>query len=190
LHELTNSYFDTLIDAMRDRGVEFASGLNIHEIETAEKTHNFRFPPDLRSFLMRALPIGKSFPDWRDPSSKLILGMLSWPADSMCFDIEHDQFWLPDWGARPNSLEFAFEKARNAVSEAPFLIPVYGHRYMPADPCSTGNPIFSVYQTDIIYYGFDLCSYLSNEFGVPNPFPTPDEPREIKFWSELERLNG
>jgi hypothetical protein len=44
--------------------------------------------------------------------------------------------------------------------------------------------------TDIIYYGFDLPSYLFAEFGVPNPLPIRDSPREIEFWSELERLNG
>jgi hypothetical protein len=53
-----------------------------------------------------------------------------------------------------------------------------------------GNPVFSVYQTDVIYYGFDLPSYLFEEFGVPNPFPRPERPREIELWSELERLNG
>ena len=70
------------------------------------------------------------------------------------------------------------------------MIPVFAHRYLPASPWASGNPVFSIYQTDIIYYGLNLPSYLFAEFGVPNPFPTSDTPREIEFWSELERLNG
>ena len=108
----------------------------------------------------------------------------------MCFDVEHNSFWLTAWGPRPDSLENAQARAREAVRSAPFLIPIFCHRYLPAWPCEAANPVFSVYQTDIIYYGFDLPSYLFAEFGVPNPFPVPAKPREVEFWSELERLNG
>lgn len=107
----------------------------------------------------------------------------------MCFDIEHDSFWLPAWGPKPGTSEAAQAMARRAVRAAPFLIPVFSHRYLPASPCEAGNPVFSVYQTDIIYYGFDLPSYLSAEFEVPNPYPVPESPKEIEFWSELVRLN-
>ena len=122
--------------------------------------------------------------------SGLIQDQLAWPADGMCFDIEHNAFWLPAWGPKPDSLEEAAARARHAVRVAPFLIPICGHRYLPAEPCESGNPVFSVHQTDIIYYGLDLPSYLLAEFDAPNPFAVPDSPREIEFWSELERLSG
>ncbi len=184
------NYFDTAVRAMRDRGVEFAPGLTAHQVRTAEAEYGFRFPPDLCAFLEHALPLGERFPDWRSPGSEFIRDRLAWPADSMCFDIEHNTFWLPAWGPKPESMEEAHAKARQAVRSAPLLIPVFGHRYLPALPCEPGNPVFSVYQTDIIYYGLDLSSYLFAEFDVPNPFPVPDSPREIEFWSDLERLNG
>jgi hypothetical protein len=48
--------------------------------------------------------------------------------------------------------------------------------------------VFSIYQTDIIYYGADLFDYLSNEFGyyfgrAGHVFN--GGARRIEFWSEL-----
>ena len=188
--EMDPNYLQAAIQAMRDQGIEFASGLSSSQIQAAETAHGFSFPSDLRAFLEHSLPLGECFPDWRSPGSGFIQDRLAWPADSMCFDIEHNSFWLPEWGPKPDSLDEAQAKARQAVQAAPILIPIFGHRYLPASPCEPGNPVFSVYQTDIIYYGLDLSSYLFAEFHVPNPFPVPDSPREIEFWSQLERLNG
>lgn len=184
------AYLDSVVKVMREHGVKFANGLTSSQIEAAEAEYGFCFPPDLRIFLEYALPLGERFPDWRTPRSKAIQKMLAWPADGMCFDIKHNTFWLPAWGARPNSTRAAQEMAREAVWAAPFMIPIYGHRYIPAVPCESGNPIFSVHQADIIHYGFNLPLYLYAEFEVPNPFPIPDRPREIELWSELVRLNG
>jgi hypothetical protein len=75
------------------------------------------------------------------------------------------------------------------VARAPILIPVYSHRFIPAALSEAGNPVFSVYQTDIIHYGLDLPSYLHAEFDACNPYPVPSEPKEIRFWSELVRMN-
>jgi hypothetical protein len=58
------------------------------------------------------------------------------------------------------------------------MIPVYGHRYTPAEsPVLGAYPVFSVVQTDVIYYGRDVDSYLKVEFaGEPvifaNTIPT------------------
>ena len=188
--DLPPEYLEVVGGTLRNHGVRIAPGLTESELSAAEAAHGFRFPPDLRSLLAHALPEAEQFPDWRHPDSAFIADRLAWPADSMCFDVEHDGFWLPAWGPRPETLEAAWTRAREAVRAAPFLIPLHAHRYLPAVPCIAGNPVFSVYQTDIIYYGFDLPSYLAAEFGVPNPLPAPEEPREIEFWSELEQLNG
>lgn len=152
----------------------------------------FSSPPDLRSLYQYAFPVGPKFPAWRNPASEFIRGILAWPAGSICFDVEHDAFWLDGiWETRPSDLEEAKEYARARVREAPFLIPIFGHRFLPATPSEAGNPVFSVYQTDVIIYGMDLPSYLHAEFSVPNPFPAPEYPsKEISFWSELERRNG
>jgi hypothetical protein len=53
---------------------------------------------------------------------------------------------------------------RDLAAAAPRLIPVFGHRYLLAEPCQTGNPVLSIYQTDVVVYGADLRCYLLAEF--------------------------
>jgi hypothetical protein len=82
--------------------------------------------------------------------------------------------------------------ARAAVEAAPRLIPVFAHRYLPAEPEDAGNPVFSVHQTDIIHYGADLRSYLANEFGTPDPtiVIVGGTPRRIRLWTDLVEANS
>jgi hypothetical protein len=47
--------------------------------------------------------------------------------------------------------------------QAPKLIPINGHRMMPDRLRSAGNPVRSIYQTEIIFYGFDLDDCLRHE---------------------------
>jgi hypothetical protein len=53
---------------------------------------------------------------------------------------------------------------------------------MPDKPHLPGNPVFSVHQTDIIHYGFDLADYLRHEFDLSGREPWPEEVRPIRFW--------
>jgi hypothetical protein len=110
------------------------------------------------------MPSGKGFPAWRELDNPKLSESFSWPFEGMCFDIEHNIFWPNEWGERPPDLQLAFEVARGHIARAPVLIPIRGHRYLPATPCIAGNPVFSVYQADIIIYGVDLENYLHNEF--------------------------
>src|SRR5262249_25570279 len=155
-----------------------------------EAEHGFCFPPDYRAFLMFALPVSNGFVDWRNGDRGQIHNQLSWPYEGMCFDIKHNAFWLDDaWGKRPSELTEACAIAKLAIDQAPRLIPVAGHRYIPDAPCEEGNPIFSVYQTDIIYYGRDLFEYLENEFGYyffgHARYQISEPVKQITFWSEL-----
>lgn len=186
---MDDTYLHLLADRLASQGIDLAPGLSKAELEAVESTLGFHFPPDLRLLLTFMVPLSGRFPDWRNPDSEAIRDRLSWPADGICFDIEHNNFWMNTWGEKPDDLETAWQIARRAVAEAPLLIPIYGHRYLPAEPCEAGNPIFSIYQTDIIYYGFDLSSYFANECRLPNPYTSTESPREIRFWSELGRMN-
>ncbi len=52
--------------------------------------------------------------------------------------------------------------------------------------------MFSVYQTDIIYYGANLSHYFENETSAPQENwerPWPDC-RYIRFWSDLVERNN
>jgi hypothetical protein len=184
---------EKLVAALRNHGIEFESGLSPGEFATIESIYGFSFPPDLREFLELGLPISDDFPNWRTgrraPTGKTdeIAGLLDWPARGMCFDIENSGFWLRDWGPRPDNLEDSLRIARAAVEKAPRLIPVFSHRFLPAEPGSAGNPVLSVYQTDIIYYGDDLVSYFANEFKLDlSTGKNGNEiPRRIRFWNDI-----
>lgn len=186
---LEKRYLRSVVWALRARGVWVSRGLKERELQRVEEVLGTALPPDLRSFLAFAMPRGERFPNWRDPSSEAIAQRLAWPADGICFDIERNAFWLQEWGPRPGDLDEAKAVAREHVARAPLLIPIFAHRYLPARPCLAGNPVFSVYQTDIIFYGHDLPSYLENEFGVRNPYPTPATPRGIELWTRLAYLD-
>lgn len=175
-----------LLAELRERGTAVEDGLTEAEARDTEYRFGFRFPPDLRALLQTGLPVGDRFPDWRDGNESRLWGQLNWPLEGMQLDIEHNAFWLDEWGPRPGSRDEAFRMAAQAVGSAPRLIPIVGHRYIPAEPARAGNPVFSVYQTDIIIYGNDLLSYLAAEFhGVASWHTPPLDTRPIRFWSEL-----
>ncbi len=167
--------------------VDFDAGLTDAEIAAVQTRFGFRFPPDFCSFLQTALPRGPMFPDWRSGEESAIREWLDFPRQGILFDIEHGGFWLEEWGPAPQSLEEAFRIASELVAAAPRLIPIYGHRMMSDEPHLPGNPVFSVHQTDIIHYGFDLADYLRHEFHLPGREPWPERVRSIRFW-DLDRF--
>jgi hypothetical protein len=179
------AYLESVAATLRCRGVTVEPGLSGLEISAAEVLFGFAFPQDLRELLKFMLPVGDQFPDWRDGSENILRERLGWPADGHCFDVEHNGLWLSSWGPKPENLQDAFAVARRAVAAAPALIPVYSHRYIPAEPVDSGNPVYSVHQTDIIYYGEDLASYLNHEFQVPLPVWAARRPRRIRFWADV-----
>jgi hypothetical protein len=185
--------FNEAQSVLAGAGVQIAGGLTEHEFLRVEQRFGFKFPPDLRAFLAIGLPVSHQWVDWRNADQAAIRKRFDWPLEGICFDIEHNRFWLDEWGERPADLQEAFDVARRAVAEAPVLIPICSHRYIPADPSEPGNPVFSVYQTDIIYYGADLMDYLQNEFSYyfgRTGYAMTKVPRRVRFWSRLAEENG
>ena len=188
-----------------NRGIQLDSGLSDGEVERTENYFGFRFPFDLRGLLQTALPVGGkpgmqsgAFPNWRSGDLNELEGRLNWPFEGMAFDIENNVFWLDEWGTKPDNTSEALKIAQEKVSEAPRLIPVYSHRYIPSEPSVSGNPVFSVHQTDIIYYGQNLWDYFEQEFGEHDEGWYGGERysnftreqylaahRHISFWSDL-----
>jgi hypothetical protein len=169
-----------LIQLLRGASLEFEPGLSDHEVDRIQDIFGFHFPTDLRSFLQTAVPFWNS-PRWHSASEIDIWSWLDEPMRGLLFDVEHSEFWLPEWGERPADLPDALMIARARIGAAPKLIPILGHRYMPAKPYDPGNPVFSVHQADIIYYGFDLEDYLRHEFNLPRK-DWPAEVKQIEFW--------
>jgi hypothetical protein len=180
-----------IIRQLTERGIQFVAGLSDEEVAQVEARFQFQFPPDLRAFLQMGLPISSGFVDWRnglrsEDEAINLIGRLDWPLEGMLFDIQHNNFWVEDWGIKPNDFDLQAEIARRYYDTYPKLIPIYSHRYISSQPHVAGNPVFSVYQMDIIYYGYDLVTYFANEFSIePLPYHVlPEEPRVIAFWSE------
>ena len=174
---------------IRARGFSIERGLSSGELDHAEKRFGFQFPPDLADLLREGLPAGSGYPRWRDPDAALET-QLAWPLEGLLFDVEHSTFWVPEWGPRPSDTSAAKAIASAAIKEAPTLVPVCGHRYVPAEPSDAGNPVFSVYQSDIIYYGHDLASYFEAELGSGYERAIRfDAIRPIRFWGRVEELN-
>jgi hypothetical protein len=182
---MDENYLKTLVRHLEEKGISFAVGLSDTEINEIESSYGFHFPPDLKAFLQYALPVSERFLNWRKDPEDEIRDRLEWPLGGMCFDIKHSTFWLKEWGPKPSDLKEAFAIARQAVAKAPVLIPIYSHRYLPAEPNQPGNPVLSVHQTDIILYGNDLASYLSNEFEIPCPDWAAKTPSPIRFWEDV-----
>jgi len=109
---MDDGYLDTVVDYLFMRGVELGPGLKDNEVDAIERRCTFRFPPDLRMFLQRVHPLGRTtpppnaivvggpFPDWRNAPDDYIQLRFKGILHGICFDIEHG-FWNPAWGTRP-----------------------------------------------------------------------------------------
>jgi hypothetical protein len=188
---MNNQQAFEIISALTRKGIHFETGLNDNEVEKIESKFHFLFPDDLRLFLQNGLHISEGFVNWRqglvsEGMAENINSRLNWPLDGMIFDIKNNDFWFEQWGERPDGLQDRIALATKFYLTYPRLIPVYDHRYIPSRPHQAGNPVFSIQQMDIIYYGYDLISYFTKEFKIelPGDCEVLTEPNvEIEFWS-------
>lgn len=167
-------------------GTRWLGGLAEEQLAAIERAWALRFPPDYRLFLQRLHAVDRPMrcTRWyRSPAggpSQLTLvdgpAFYNWLTDEaflrsaledvvsgLQFDVEQNGLWLPQWGERQATEEARAQRVRELVAAAPHLIPVYDHRYLLAEPCQAGNPVFSIVQSDIIVYGADLRTYLFSE---------------------------
>lgn len=182
-----------IIRKLKVKKVKFEHGLSDKEVQQIENKFNLRFPPDLQYFLQKELPISNGFVNWRLGLQSKIEAMdirkrIDWPFSGIVFDIEHNAFWMEEWGEKSNDLNENIMVAEIYYETYPKMIPIYSHRYIPSEPHKTGNPVFSIYQTDIIYYGYDLAHYFAHEFRfeLSDKFPIIDAPNHIDFWGDIE----
>ncbi|MET9869000.1 hypothetical protein ABZZ16_23000 [Streptomyces sp. NPDC006386] len=175
----------------------FEPGLTEAEFTRIEREYGFEFADDHRAFLAAGLPVNvppedgetwsKPWPEWRGGDADSLRRQLDWPVEGVLLGVEHNGFWYEGWGERPVDGTAALDTARRLLAEAPVLVPVFAHRYLPAGRGSFGHPVLSMWQTDIIYYGLDLLDYVRHEFDEArgevdknwNPQAT------VPFWRDL-----
>jgi hypothetical protein len=161
--------------------MKWGRGYSRSELDAAQEKFGLLFPPDLHALLREKRPPNGH--DWTGDEEP-IRRMLAWPLEGLLFDVEQNGLWWPEWGERPKSETERAEIVASVVAAAPKLIPVYGHRFIPEEPHEGGNPVFSVYQSDIILYGTNLENYLENEFSRPHRYRLGGEAKPIRFWSD------
>ncbi len=164
-------------------------GLSDVEITAVEERFGFRFAADHRTFLQAGLPLGEGWPDWRNGSPEDLRSRLAQPREGVLFGVGHNGFWYRGWGVRPEDRREALAVADARLREAPQLVPVFSHRYLPGIADRTGLPVMSVHQTDIICYGNDLADYLHHEFGGP-AHDLPCARLQVPFWSHFLNASG
>ncbi len=177
-------------------GARWLPGLPDAFIGAIEQQWAVRFPSDYRLFLRHLhAPVRPSrFSNWLTGTDEIHAAFDALP-DGICFDVEHNDLWRPAWGERPVTPEARAAVVREQLRRAPRLIPIYGHRYLLAEPWQAGNPVLSIHQTDGIVYGANLRQYLFVEcaglLGIEPPcraealagLTVPLE--SVPFWGEL-----
>ena len=114
----------------------------------------------------------------------MLAGRLAWPVDSIVFDVLNNVFWPSTWGVRPDDVVSAEATARWHLNRVPRMVPFFSHRYLPAAP-AIDPPVYSIYQTDVIYYGDNLLDYVAHEFGSGPRHPGGVTRSRTPFWSDL-----
>jgi hypothetical protein len=153
------------IAILKASNIPLEDGLAPNEIQEIERRFGFEFSPDHRQLLESAQPAGTGWLHWRKDSVDRLQTALDWPLEGLLFDVENNEFWPPAWGPKPTSLSDQQRIATQRIKSWPVLIPLFGHRYMPATPAPSGTPVFSIYQSDVIVYGRNLLEYLQHELG-------------------------
>ncbi|GHG37708.1 hypothetical protein [Streptomyces zaomyceticus] len=167
---------------------EIGPGLDERELDDVEARFGFSFAADHRVFLGAGLPLGTSWPDWRDGDPGQLADLLARPVEGMLFDVERNGFWHPSWSPRPSGTAEAVRVARAESASVPQLVPVFAHRFLPGTAGEWGHPVLSVQQTDVIFYGNDLADYIRREFIGASSGLTAHA--TVDFWSYFVEDGG
>lgn len=161
--------------------VRWTKGYTEAELDRAQNRFDLVFPPDLVALLRRKRPLEGH--DWTD--DRAIRRALDWPFVGLLKSVESGRLWWPEWGKLPSNARAREQVLREVISHAPKLIPLLGHRYLPEKPHETGNPVLSIFYTDVVYYGANLKDYFEREFAGWHSKPWPAQIKYIPFWSDF-----
>lgn len=179
---------DELVEAalasLTRAGVRLETGLSRAEQKAIEARFGFTFAPDHAALLSACLPVGEGWPDWRGEPEDSLARRFDAPVEGALFDVSVNSFWPVSWGVKPEDPVTAAGAARRRLLLWPRMVPLHSHRYMAAGPA--GRVVFSIHQTDVIYYGSNLLDYFRREFGSFGDQPFVDA-YPLWPWSQLAR---
>ncbi|XP_057763293.1 uncharacterized protein LOC130983129 [Arachis stenosperma] len=187
------AYAAALMDRLKSSNIIVSDGLSDAEFSQLESKFNITFPPDLRAILHHGLPISPGFPNWRSSSDQQLQILLNLPTSSILRQVSKTGFWHPSWGPEPSDPTRATSSAWRILNQAPQLIPIYRHCYIPASPNVAGNPVFYVdHGGDLRLLSFDVAGFFEKAEFMSEWEGEQDEPvwaakcaRRIRFWSEM-----
>ena len=172
---------------LKERGIDCDRGLTFKEVAKIEDIYKISFPESLRDLLMEVLPVSEGFYNWRDVNEDnvaFIKERINWPVTHI-FSRTNEVYWCDDWGNEPKNVHKRELVIKQHLENAPKLIPIYAHRYMPMI-ADKNPPIISVHGTDIIYYGENIEDYIAIEFGEKKQCAIDFQNiRPIRFWTEI-----
>ncbi|CAJ1929119.1 unnamed protein product [Sphenostylis stenocarpa] len=179
------AYTTNLLNRLKSSNVVIEEGLSDIELRNLEFKLKFSFPPDLRVILQQGLPISQGFPNWRSSSTQQLQILLNLPASSILRRVSNTRFWHPSWGPKPSE---PTQVLRRLLNDAPTLVPIYRHCYIPASPNAAGNPVLYVDDGgDVCLLSLDVAGFF-REFlarGMDEPVWAATAARRVRFWSEL-----
>ncbi|GCE09644.1 SMI1/KNR4 family protein [Dictyobacter aurantiacus] len=158
-------------------------GLSDEEINSIEKQWSLHFPPDYRLFLnilhcldrpviiatydgdtRKIVPCESSFlPDWQREGDG-IKNAYRQLVDDITYEVLHNNIWKPGWGRKPITRYGLKQQIEALIARAPKLIPIYGHRFLLAEPGMAGNPILTWHHSSMIIYAPDLYHFFCKDF--------------------------
>lgn len=177
---------NNLVNMMLEKGIRFEAGYK-EELNRIEEVYKIHMPEELKSFFMEVFPVSDGFYNWKDFNNDNVTKInmaLNRPSVDLKECIEEVD-WCESWGMEPEDHLSREKEILHKLEKAPMLIPLYNHRYIGSQ-YEYGNPIFSVWGSDIIYYGENLEMYLYMESGNKK-IPEIDyrKIKRIEFWSDL-----
>ena len=170
--------------ALRVADVEVEPGLSGAELSGVERRFGLVLAPVHAAFLRLGLPAGPGWPDWRHGETDALRTRLAAPVRGVLLDVRENGFWFAGWGPWPTDLARAEQVAREQLGGVASLVPVHGHRYLPAGDQPARCPLLSVVQTDVVHWGRDLADGVRRELGQ-QPGPVGAPAFRVPFWSDL-----
>ncbi|MBF0788317.1 hypothetical protein IR123_10590 [Streptococcus sp. 19428wC2_LYSM12] len=174
-----------LMRVFQKQDIRIEDGLTKSEIKELERIYHISFPKDWVDFYSQILPIGIGFYNWRDKSIgniQFIEEAFLKPYNDILACYEEIE-WNDIWGVEPRNLQHKLVKIRSLLEEAPRLIPIYGHRYLPI--MKNSAPVLSIHDIDIICYGENLFDYFYIEFSLKKQKDICfDQVTYVPFWMD------
>lgn len=161
-------------------------GLSDTQIDSIENKYAIKFSSEHREFLKVLHSIDKRevieytetfdedaeikcydepfFYNWLTDDEE-IQERMAWPYRTIFEDVVGaNKVWLESWGnTRPKSDDDKETVFSEWFKQTPKLLPIKSHRFVVSIENQEGNPVLSIWGSDIVVYGWNMRHYLLNE---------------------------